>query len=251
MLLSPLFILANAGFVAEGIAADEPSPVPEDTEVWDPEPVIVAPAANGDAPADAIVLLGSDEPIEWRHSDGRPVEWLVENGVMTVVGGTGDIETVRSFADVQLHIEWRAPVPVKGESQGRGNSGVFLQKLYEVQVLDSYGNRTYSNGQASSIYKQHIPLVNASRPPGEWQAYDIVFDAPRFNGEGALERPAYLTVLHNGVLVQNHVELQGGTVYIGLPSYSAHAPALPLLLQDHGNPVSFRNVWVRELEQGL
>ena len=166
---------------------------------------------------------------------------------MTVAAGTLDIETRQSFADVQLHVEWRTPAEVVGESQGRGNSGVFLQKRYEVQVLDSYQNRTYANGQAASIYKQHIPLVNASRAPGEWQTYDIIFSAPEFGNDGSLLQPAYLTVLHNGVLVQNHAELIGPTVYIGEASYKEHPARQPLMLQDHGNPVSYRNIWIRDL----
>ena len=225
-----------------------PAQLPQETEVWEPEPVAVHPGAPGEAPADAIVLLGGEGTDEWRQVDGGAVEWLMEDGVLTVAAGTGDIETVRSFGDVQLHLEWRAPARIEGEGQGRGNSGVFLQKRYEVQILDSYENRTYSNGQAASIYKQHIPLVNAMRPPGEWQSYDILFTAPRFAPDGALESPAYVTVLHNGVLVQNHAELRGKTVFIGQPTYDAHPPKQPLMLQDHGNPVSFRNIWVRRLE---
>ena len=166
---------------------------------------------------------------------------------MTGKPKTGDIQTRQGFGDVQLHVEWRTPVVVEGEGQGRGNSGVFLQGLYEVQVLDSYNNRTYSNGQAASLYKQHSPLVNASRGPGVWQTYDIVFKAPRFAGDGSVLSPAYVTVFHNGVLVQNHVELKGPTIYRGYPEYEAHADRLPISLQDHSNPVSYRNVWVREL----
>lgn len=229
-------------------AAQDTEPKPEDTEVWDPEPAVVTPGTGGSPPGDAIVLLGDESPTGWQHADGRALEWQFEDGVLTVVGGTGDIETVQPFGDVQLHVEWRAPAEVVGESQGRGNSGVFLQKRYEVQVLDSYENRTYANGQAASIYKQHSPLVNAARPPGEWQSYDIVFRAPRFTSTGSLESAAYLTVLHNGVLVQNHTELAGETVFIGPPSYTAHEPALPLMLQDHGNPVSYRNIWIRKLD---
>ena len=166
---------------------------------------------------------------------------------MTVEPGTGSISTKDSFGDMQFHVEWRTPTEIVGESQGRGNSGVFLMERYEVQVLDSYENRSYSNGQAASIYKQHIPLANASRAPGEWQTYDIVFMAPRFGSDGNLERPATMTVLHNGVLVQNHVEIAGPTVFRGSPRYEAHAPKAPLQLQDHRNFVSYRNIWVRKL----
>ena len=238
--------LTILGLLAPFAGADQ-EPPPEATEVWNPEPAVVAPGVNGAPPGDAIVLLGTEAPVGWKHTDGRDVEWTFEDGVLTVVSGTGDIETNREFGDVQLHVEWRSPAVVEHDGQDRGNSGVFLQKRYEVQVLDSFGNRTYSNGQASSIYKQHIPLVNASRPPGEWQTYDIVFRAPRFATDGSLESPAFVTVLHNGVLVQNHAELEGETVFIGPPSYNAHPAKQPLMLQDHDSPVSFRNIWVREL----
>jgi len=227
--------------------AQQPQGDPAATETWDPEPTIVGPGPATKAPSDAIVLFDGTDLSEWRHGDGSAARWKLEDGAVTVVGGTGNIETRQSFGNVQLHIEWRSPAVVEGESQGRGNSGVFLQKLYEVQVLDSYKNRTYANGQAASIYKQHIPLVNASRAPGEWQTYDIVFEAPRFDADGTLRSPAYATVLHNGVLVQNHVQLEGPTVYIGEPSYAAHAERQPLSLQDHGNPVSYRNIWIRDL----
>ena len=240
----------GAPFMALALVQCVPAQLPQETEVWEPEPVAVRPGGPGEAPADAIVLLGSQGTDEWRQADGGQVEWLMDGGVLTVAAGTGNIETVRSFGDVQLHLEWRAPARIEGEGQGRGNSGVFLQKRYEVQILDSYENRTYSNGQAASIYKQHIPLVNAMKPPGEWQTYDIVFTAPRFAPDGALESPAHVTVLHNGVLVQNHVELRGKTVFMGQPTYAAHPPKQPLMLQDHGNPVSFRNIWVRDLEKG-
>ncbi len=217
--------------------------LPSETEVWDPEPAVVTPGRNTAPPSDAIVL-GADE---WRHTDGRDLEWPVDGGVMTVAAGTGNIETIRHFGDLQLHLEWQAPARIDGDGQGRGNSGVFLHGLYEVQILDSYRNRTYANGQAASIYKQHIPLVNAMRPPGEWQGYDIIFRAPRFAADGSLASPARMTVLHNGVLVQDHAEVFGKTVFIGQPAYSAHPPKQPLMLQDHRNPVSFRNIWVREL----
>ena len=239
----------GAAFVALALVQCVPAQLPQETEVWEPEPVVVQPGTPGEAPADAIVLLGKEGADEWRHTDGGEVEWVMEDGVLTVTAGTGNIETKKSFGDVQLHLEWRAPARIEGEGQGRGNSGVFLQKRYEVQILDSYDNRTYSNGQAASIYKQHIPLVNAMNPPGEWQSYDIVFTAPRFAPDGALESPAYVTVLHNGVLVQNHVALLGKTVFMGQPAYAAHPPKQPLMLQDHGNPVSFRNIWVRDLEK--
>ena len=220
---------------------------PKATEVWDPEPRIVEPGSNpSTAPSDAIVLFDGSNANSWHHSDKSAVKWDVSDGIMTVVKGTGAIFTKESFGDVQLHIEWRAPTEIEGSGQGRGNSGVFLQNRYEVQVLDSYQNRTYSNGQAASIYKQHIPLVNAMKPPGEWQVYDIIFTAPRFNNDGIVVSPGYVTVMHNGVLVQNHAELKGPSVYIGLPSYKAHGEA-PIQLQDHSNPVSFRNIWIRRL----
>ncbi len=229
--------------------ADQPAGRPEDTEVWEPAPPVVTPGRGTAPPSDAIVLFDGTGLAEWGSVDSGPARWTVANGVLTVAAGTGDIQTRRGFGDVQLHIEWRAPTPASGEGQERGNSGIYLMGLYELQVLDSYGNRTYSNGQAGSIYKQHIPLVNATRPPGEWQTYDIVFEAPRFDTDGGLRRPAFMTVLHNGVLIQDHAELAGPTLYIGTPAYEAHADRLPLRLQDHGNPVSYRNIWVRELDE--
>ena len=173
--------------------------------------------------------------------------WNVDDGILTVNGGTGDIKTKQAFGDVQLHIEWRTPTEITGDGQDRGNSGVYLMSRYEIQVLDSFNNRTYSNGQAGSVYKQFSPLVNASREPGEWQVYDIIFLAPRFNDAGGVTAPARLTVLHNGVLIQNHVPIKGSSVFIGDPTYEAHPPKAPLLLQDHSHPVSYRNIWVREL----
>lgn len=220
---------------------------PKLTEVWEPEPAVVAPGVGDAPPSDAIVLFNGRDLSAWQHADGRDAEWVVADGAMTVKPKAGDIQTRQRFGDVQLHLEWRTPAEVESEDQGRGNSGVFLQGLYEVQVLDSFNNRTYSNGQAASLYKQHIPLVNASRGPGQWQSYDIVFKAPRFNDGGELVSAAFVTVFHNGVLVQNHVELKGPTIYKGYPEYEAHDGRLPLMLQDHSNPVSFRNIWVREL----
>jgi hypothetical protein len=221
---------------------------PEDTEIWRPEPAVVVPGQQGKPPSDAIVLFDGNDMEAWRRVAGGDVQWQVRDGIVTVAGGSGDIETRQGFGDCQLHIEWRTPAERGGEGQGRGNSGVFLQGRYEVQVLDSWKNRTYSNGQAASVYKQHPPLVNASLGPGEWQSYDIIFRAPRFADDGSVAQPAYVTVLHNGVLVQNHAELRGPTVYVGHPAYEPHPPRQPLILQDHGNPVSFRNIWIRELD---
>ena len=219
---------------------------PELTEKWEPVPAIVQAGTNGSAPSDAIILFDGSSLDEWESVRGGDAGWIVAAGAMTVSSGTGGIRTKKKFRDVQLHIEWRTPAKVEGDGQGRGNSGVFFHEMYEVQVLDSYNNTTYPNGQAASVYKQHIPLVNVSRGPGEWQTYDIIFTSPVFDEDGDLIRPAYVTVIHNGVLVQNHVQLIGPTQYIGIPSYSPHGPG-SISLQDHGNPTSYRNVWVREL----
>ena len=232
--------------VSGAATAAQELPPPEKTEVWKPAPVMVDPGRHGGPPSDAIVLFDGADLSAWRGRDGAP-QWTVADGAMTVRPGTGSLTTKRGFGDAQLHVEWRTPTEIVGESQGRGNSGVFLMGLYEVQVLDSWQNPTYVNGQAASVYKQHIPLVNASRGPGEWQTYDIVFTAPRFTAGGALDQPATLTVLHNGVLVQNHVMLEGPTVFRGAPRYEAHADRLPIMLQDHRNDVSYRNIWVRDL----
>ncbi|KAF1706151.1 3-keto-disaccharide hydrolase [Pseudoxanthomonas sacheonensis] len=240
-------------------ASAQESKDPKATEVWQPEPEVVTPGTAGNAapPADAIVLFDGTDLEEWASADdaNAPARWTVSGGAVTVKKGTGNIQTKRSFADYQLHLEWRIPENISGEGQARGNSGLFLASTgpgdegYEIQILDSYNNRTYSNGQAGAIYKQHIPLVNANRKPGEWQAYDVVWTAPRFNDDGSLKNPARVTAFLNGVLVQNNVELQGVTVYVGKPSYRKHGPA-PIKLQDHGDPsepISFRNIWVREL----
>jgi len=241
----------QSGDLVEAGGTEEASGIlpqrPEATEVWDPEPRLVTPGWEDAPPSDAIVLFGGTDLSGWTHEDGREAEWTVEDGAVTVASGTGSIRTRQGFGDVQLHIEWRAPAEIAGDGQGRGNSGIFFMDRYEVQVLDSYENRTYSNGQAGSIYKQHIPLVNASRPPGVWQSFDIVFIAPRFDPDGRLLSPAHLTVFHNGVLIHNHVGLRGPTVYIGLPEYEAHGERAPILLQDHSNPVSYRNIWVRDI----
>jgi hypothetical protein len=221
----------------------------EKNEVWSPIPPKVTPAyVNSLPPSDAIVIFDGKDLSNFIQTDGKAAQWTVNEGAMTVKPGTGDIQTKQGFGDVQLHIEWKTPVDTAGlVGQARGNSGVFLMSKYEVQVLDNYNNRTYSNGQAGSIYKQHIPEVNACKAPGEWQTYDIIFTAPRFKKNGKLESPAYLTVFHNGILIQYHKELKGETYFIAPPVYNEHADKLPLKLQDHGNLVSFRNIWVREL----
>ncbi|MBN6149454.1 DUF1080 domain-containing protein [Xanthomonas sp. AmX2] len=219
---------------------------PTKTEAWTPVPAVVATPA-GRAPSDAIVLFGSKDLSAWESEQGGRVPWSVAGGALTVVPGSKGIRTKQRFCDIQLHVEWRTPTATRGfDGQQRGNSGIFLQDLYELQVLDSYNNPTYANGQAGSIYKQAIPLVNASRAPGEWQAYDIVWKAPRFSPGGGLISPARITVLHNGVLVQDDTVLSGKTEYIGAPSYSPHACA-PISLQEHDSKVSYRNIWVREL----
>ena len=222
---------------------------PKLTEVWQPEPKIVAPGKTAaDAPADAIVLFDGKNFSNWENiSHAGDVKWKLGSNAMVVTGGSGNIQTKKGFGDCQLHIEWRTPEVVKGDGQGRGNSGIFFMGRYELQILDSYNNRTYSNGQAGSIYKQRMPLVNPTRPPGEWQTYDVVFTAPHFKADSSLQSPARITVLLNGVLVQNNTVLWGPTEYIGIPAYKMHGDKEPVMLQDHGNPTSFRNIWIREL----
>jgi len=215
------------------------------TEVWRPVATVATPLHA--APSDAIVLFDGKDLSAWESEQGGSAPWRVADGAFTVVPHSQGIRTRRHFCDIQLHIEWRAPTDTEGRSgQGRGNSGVFLQERYEVQILDSYENQTYANGQAASIYKQAIPLVNASRGPGQWQSYDIIWKAPRFSEGAGLLSPAHVTVLHNGVLVQNETVVAGATTFIGAPAYAPHGCA-PLYLQDHGDEVSFRNIWVREL----
>ena len=217
------------------------------TEVWNPKPKKVTPGTvPGEAPSDATILFDGKDLSKWSTPDGKEARWEVKDGAFTVVKGTGDIKTKQTFGDVQLHIEWREPLGLEGEGQARGNSGIFFQEKYELQVLDSYESQTYSNGQAGSIYKQHMPLVNATRKANEWQTYDVVYNAPRFSENGSLISPARITVLHNGVVIQNSTSLWGPTQYRGLPVYESHGKG-SLRLQDHGNPVSFRNVWIREL----
>jgi hypothetical protein len=216
-----------------------------------PRPRVVNPGPAGapvPPPADATVLFDGRDLSRWRAANGGAARWTVENGYFEVVAGTGTLASADAFGDVQLHIEWMAPSPPKGESQDRGNSGVFLMGQYEVQVLDSYRSDTYADGQAGALYGQFPPLVNASRPPGEWQSYDIVFHAPRFDSAGTLLRPARMTVLHNNVLIHDNVELLGPTTHRERRPYARHAARLPITLQDHAHPVRYRNVWVRALD---
>ena len=232
----------------------DPAPMTHDmSEFWTPQPKIVTPPDMDNAvvapPSDAVVLLGlKDNAIsEWVNcEEGKPVGWQIENGIMTVKPHSGSIRTKKDFGDFQLHLEWSAPTEIVGESQGRGNSGVFMQGMYEVQILDNYQNETYANGQAGSIYKQTPPLVNACQKPGKWNTYDIIYTAPRFKEDGSLQSHGRITVLHNGVLVQNNTMILGTTEFIGFPRIVAHSKG-PIILQDHLNPVRFRNIWIREL----
>jgi len=209
------------------------------------EPAVVTAGKQGTAPSDAISLFDGTDLSAWEGAEN----WKIIDGAM--VSGKGNVLTKAAFGDCQLHIEWSAPVPATGQGQGRGNSGVFLMDTYEIQVLDSYENKTYFDGQAGAIYKQTPPQVNATRPPGEWNVYDIIWTAPRFTEDGSLKSPAYITAIHNGVLILNHFELKGDTPYDRPPSYLKHADRLPIRLQDHGNPVRFRNIWVREIKPAL
>lgn len=209
--------------------------------IWS-EPAVVDPGPVGGPPSDAVVLFDGKDLAQWDGAD----KWIVEDGAASPRGG--DIRTKAAFGDCQLHIEWATPEQVTGSGQGRGNSGVFFGGQYEIQVLDSFENKTYFDGQAGALYKTKPPLVNASRKPGEWQAYDIIYSAPRFNEHGTIVKPGYFTVLHNGVLVQNHTEILGETAYESAPSLKPHGPA-PIRLQYHGNPVRFRNIWLREIPE--
>jgi hypothetical protein len=263
--MKQLFILSlmlATTFLVSGQDQQKPAPKvtrPQDpnkmtpgmTEIWDPEVKIIQPGpTDRDAPSDAVQLFnGSDINSEWTDVKGNTSKWIVKDGSLICVKGSGNIKTKRKFENFQLHIEWKTPSEVTGESQGRGNSGIFLQELYEIQVLDSYDNRTYRHGQAGSLYKQFAPLVNVCRKPGEWQTYDVIYTAPTFNKDTTTYyTPPRVTILQNGVLVQNNVSLRGPTVYIGIPEYfiKKHGPG-SLVLQDHSNPVAYRNIWIREL----
>jgi hypothetical protein len=201
----------------------------------------------GAPPSDAEVLFGGQDLSRWLDRKSGPARWTVVDGAMVVAPGTGDIHTRESFGDCQLHVEWAEPTPPQGTDQARGNSGIYLMSKYELQVLDSYQNKTYADGQAGAIYGQFPPLVNVSSPPGVWQTYDIIFHGPRFAADGKLRRPARMTVLQNGVLVEDNVSLTGPTDYKARPPYKPHPEKMPLLLQDHDQPVRFRNIWIREL----
>ncbi|HEY2859474.1 MAG TPA: DUF1080 domain-containing protein [Terracidiphilus sp.] len=238
-----------------------PRPRPQDTEVYQPVPPVVTPAPTvGMPPSDAIVLFDGKDVQQWVSArDGTtPADWEVHDGIMTVKkGGVGNIQTKQKFKDYQLHVEWKIPSSIEGTGQGRGNSGVFLASTgpgddgYELQVLDNYNNATYTNGMLGSLYKQSIPFVNASRKPGEWSSYDVVWTAPRFNDDGTLKTPAFATVFENGVLVDDHFELKGQTLNNGLPFYKAYDTAA-IKLQAHpdkSESLSFRNIWVREVKQ--
>jgi hypothetical protein len=241
-----------AGQSAETVKKVNQWPVHDESR---PRPPVVTPATAstqerpGQPPSDAVVLFDGKDASGWQSEKGEPLKWKVENGYLEVVKGAGSAVTKQTFGDVQLHVEWASPTEIVGESQGRGNSGIFLMGIYEVQVLDSYNNVSYADGQASAIYGQYPPLVNAARPPGQWQTYEIIFRRPRFDKDGKVLRPAYITVLHNGVLTQDHAEVTGPTTWKQRPPYKAHADKLPISLQDHGNPVRYRNIWLRELPE--
>lgn len=215
-----------------------------------PKPSVITPPEQfGQPPDDAIILFDGNDLSQWESEKGGEAQWKVENGYMEVPRKGGNIRTKKSFGNCQLHIEWASPAQVGGSSQGRGNSGIFFMSRYELQVLDSYQNPTYADGQAASIYGQYPPIVNACRKPGEWQSYDVSFMRPIFDENGKCVRPARITVLHNGVVVQNNIELQGATAHKQIAKYTAHEDKLPLSLQDHNNPVRFRNIWLRQLPE--
>ncbi|MCF0040539.1 3-keto-disaccharide hydrolase [Dyadobacter fanqingshengii] len=221
------------------------------TEDWSTKPPVVVPAESAELPpSDAVVLYsGKGDLDQWEHLDGSAVKWEINAEGMMIVPKTTDIQTKQKFGSAQVHVEWKTPDPKEDQGMNRGNSGVFLMGLYELQIYESYNyeTRIYYNGQAGSVYKQHIPLVNAARKPQAWQSFDIIFNAPVFNADKTLKTPAYMTVLHNNVLILNHVELKGPMVYQGFPKYEYHEAKMPLRLQEHGSRVSFRNIWIREL----
>ena len=244
------WLLLSGGCLCVG----QPDPNWLDHDRTRPLPPVIIPATlssqetPGKAPSDAVVLFDGKDLSQWVSMDGSPTKWITRDGYMECVKGSGYVRTLQNFGDCQLRIEWATPVPAEGEGQGRGNSGVFFGlDRYEIQVLDSYGNKTYADGSAGAIYGQYPPLANACLPPGQWQTYDIIYTAPRFGAEGKLLSPVYVTVLHNGVLIHNHVPLTGPTSWLERAPYQQHPEKQPLSLQDHGNPVRFRNIWLREL----
>lgn len=261
-----LLIVASAVAVATLLGtimiAGQSASAQADLQKWGPNdrsrpvPPIITPGTfstqdrPGSPPSDAVVLFNGKDLSNWESVKGGPAKWTVGDGYFATVPGTGYIQTKQAFGDCQLHVEWAAPNPPHGRDQDRGNSGVFLQGLYEIQVLDSYNNVTYADGQASAVYGQYPPLVNAARPPGQWQTYDIVFHGPRFDANGNVVRKAIVTVFFNGVLVQDHVELTGPTENHQRPPYKVTPEKLPLALQDHNHPVRYRNLWIRELKEG-
>jgi hypothetical protein len=252
--LSGITLAALLALTIQSASHAQPDPNWLDHDRSRPAPAIVDPGIGstqeqaGKAPADATVLFDGKDISQWVSMDGTPTKWIMKEGYMECVKGSGFVRSLQNFGDCQLHVEWATPVPGRGEGQGRGNSGVFFGfGRYEIQVLDSFGSKTYSDGQAGAVYGQYPPLVNASLPPGKWQTYDILYTAPRFDAGGKLLSPARVTILHNGVLIQNNVELTGPTSWLERAPYTPHTEKQPIALQDHGNPVRFRNIWVREL----
>jgi hypothetical protein len=250
-------LLYSIGISAGAQQKEYPKPEPMRpgmSEFWTPQPAIITPGGATDnaaisAPSDALVLFDGKDLSAWETPKGSPAQWRVHDGVFTVDKKTGDIQTKQKFENFQLHIEWQIPENITGTSQVRGNSGVYMQGLYEIQILDCYNNETYVNGQTGSVYKQTPPLVNAMRKPGEWNVYDIIYSAPVFKEDGTYRIPPYVTVIQNGVLLQNHTAILGTTEYIGFPKVAKHGSG-PILLQSHGDPsppISFRNIWIREL----
>jgi hypothetical protein len=219
-----------------------------------PQPPVIEPGTSstqddpGKPPSDAVVLFGGSDLSAWELPNGQEAPWVVENGAMVIDPRTGSIQTKQEFGDCQLHLEFASPEPASGSGQGRGNSGIMFFGRYEIQVLDCFDNQTYPDGQTGAIYGQYPPLVNASRPPGQWQTFDIVFRAPKFKDDGTVADPAYATVFHNGVLLHDHTALLGAVAFRAVGTYQPHGPKGPIMLQDHGNPVRFRNIWIRELK---
>lgn len=256
LFFNTLTLWTSAALFVPAHGRAQPNPNYLDHDRTRPQPQVITGATPstqqqvGKPPSDATVLFDGKDLSQWVAMDGSPTKWITGDGYMECVRGSGYVRTLQNFGDCQLHVEWATPVPPHGEGQGRGNSGVFLGlDRYEIQVLDSYQSQTYPDGTAGAVYGQYPPLVNASRPPGEWQIYDIIYTAPRFDTDEKLRSPARLTVFHNGVLIQNNVELTGPTSWLERAPYQAHPAKQPISLQDHGNPVRFRNIWVRELGQ--